>query len=271
MSADSSLAEIQALFWEAITWPTGVEAFLEQASPETRAAFNAIFAETPEFSRVERVDVYAQAYFWRLFGVLREGFPAVEWAVGAEAFHNLVTDYVLQRPSVHPNLQRLGERFPSFVAEGEPGRARPWIVALAQLEWTRDELLTVADQRVVSVEALAHRAPETFARLQFVLADPVRILTFAYDGAGLWQAFHAGEDPPASQPPPRQPHYALVWRQGLRVYHRKLAAPEARALKALGRGEPFEVIAGHADEPAAAATWLARWLGDGLIATIRDP
>lgn len=261
-----SLVETQALFWEAITWPTGVEDFLKQASPDKRAAFESVFAETPEFSRAERVNVYAEAYFWRLYGVLRDGFPAVEWAVGSQVFHNLVTDFVLQRPSVHPNLQRLGERFPSFVAEGEPGRARPWIVALAQLEWTRDALLTVPDQPIISAQALANRAAESFPGLQFVLADAVRILTFAYDAAGLWQAFSAGEEPPGTQPSPRQPFYALVWRNRLRVYHRKLGSAEARALQLLGRGERFEAIAGHAEDPATAAGWLGRWLEDGLIA-----
>lgn len=263
-----SLLETQSLFWQAITWPTGVDAFLAQASDEQRAAFERVFAETPEFSRVERVNVYAEAYFWRLYGVLKEGFPAVEWAVGPETFHNLVTDFVLQRPSVHPNLQRLGERFPSFVAEGDPGRARPWIVALAQLEWTRDELLTVPDQPVISAQALARRAPESFPGLQFVLADAVRILTFAYDGAGIWQQFMAGDSAPSEQPSPRQPFFALVWRKGLRVHHRKLGATEARALRALGAGEPFESIASHAQDPGDAASWLARWLADGLIAGV---
>ena len=57
-----TLAELQELFVRAVAWPTGVADFLAQADAETVAAFHGAFAETVAFSRVERIDVYAEYY-----------------------------------------------------------------------------------------------------------------------------------------------------------------------------------------------------------------
>ena len=125
-----SLRETQELFWRAITHPTGVTDFLESADETTRRAFEAIFAETPEFSRRERVDVYADGYFHRLHGVLADQFEVGRHLLGADRFNDLVTDYLLAHPSDDPDIRRIGARFPAFArahafAEAVPALARP--------------------------------------------------------------------------------------------------------------------------------------------------
>src|SRR5690606_17291571 len=57
-----ALAETQALMWRAISFPTGVADMLAAASSTVRDRYAAMFAETPGFTRVERLSVYANDY-----------------------------------------------------------------------------------------------------------------------------------------------------------------------------------------------------------------
>ncbi|MBL8946584.1 MAG: putative DNA-binding domain-containing protein, partial [Myxococcales bacterium] len=117
-----SLAELealQALFSRAIVHPEGIDAFLAEADPATRAAFDAAFDGTAEFDARLRMGVYADAYFWRLHDVLLDHFSLVAWILGPAGFRNLATDYVLQRPSEDPDVRRFGARLPAFLG-GHP-------------------------------------------------------------------------------------------------------------------------------------------------------
>src|SRR5690606_34072912 len=64
------LADIQALFWEAIRHPTGVAEFLANATDETRERFERVFIGDAQLGAIERLEIYANAYYWRLHGVL---------------------------------------------------------------------------------------------------------------------------------------------------------------------------------------------------------
>ena len=53
-----------------------------------------VIASGGRLDPVQRLDIYANMYFWRLLDILRGDFSAVVAAVGEDAFHNLVTDYL---------------------------------------------------------------------------------------------------------------------------------------------------------------------------------
>ena len=54
---------------------------------------------------VSRLEIYANAYFYRVLDVLREDYPALSRHLGEELFHDLVTSYLLVEPSRHPSLR----------------------------------------------------------------------------------------------------------------------------------------------------------------------
>jgi hypothetical protein len=258
-----SLADSQALLWRAITWPTGVDAFLREADEATRAAFASTFADSPEFARAARVGVYADAYFWRLLGVLRDHFGLTAWLCGPAHFHDLVTDYVLQRPSIDPDVRRFGERFAGFIAGHREGVRIPGLAELAAIEWAMVRALDVAQEQPQLAEQLRALAAEAWPSLRLCAVHSAALLPSTLPFSMLWAA-HDREPSPTEPPSPVDAHAVLVWRQGLDVVHRVPAPDEAAALaRVLGGIEFAELCADH-DAPTVVA-WLQRWLADELL------
>src|SRR6476620_8270809 len=97
-----TLREIEERFFALITAPEGVE--------KTLAARGLPRAHVEEFVRsdaLRRLDVYANMYFFRLLEVLEDDYPSLRAALGAEAFHNLVTDYLQRHASTHPSVRHV--------------------------------------------------------------------------------------------------------------------------------------------------------------------
>jgi len=65
----------------------------------------------------ERLRVYANAYFARVHDVLREDYPALHAAIGADAFHDLAKLYLLAHPSRSFSLRFAGARLPERESE----------------------------------------------------------------------------------------------------------------------------------------------------------
>lgn len=268
------LRELQRLFWRAITWPTGVDDFLAQADPATRRAFDETFRGTPSLSAAARVNVYAESYYWRLEGVLRDQFRVAAWACGDVDFHDLCTDYVLDRPSTSGDVRRVGEAFPAFV-RAHPIAARvPGIDDVVAIEWSAVVAIDAPDVATMREEDLAAVPLSAWPTMRLFAAPGVAIHATRLPYASMWRARQAGEPSPSPAPAPASPpQHVLVWRSGLEVFHRTALAAEARALAILVQGGAFaDVCTAAADEeaspvePAHVVGWLRRWLADGLVA-----
>lgn len=272
------LREDQELFWRVMTWPTGVDAFLTQADPATKAAFERTFRSSSNFDRTERMGVYAEAYFWRLFEVLRDGYPALAFAMGEVDFRNLITDYVLECPPEAPALRKLGDRLVDFVDAHRTSEGRPWLVEVARLDYWRYALLDSPNHPVVTRSQLAAYSIDQWPGLRFK-PGPLRLLRSHYDVPAVWlQSREEGTSPSEPRPPPGDPEsefFQLVWRKGFAVVHRSLTAAEAGALESMERGSSFFEITAHAElddggraDPSQVVGWLQDWLDAGLIAEV---
>ena len=63
----------------------------------------------------ERLELYAQQYWWRLLRVMRADFKRVRLFLGDEVFSEVVTAYLVQHPSTYPQLKLLGRSFALFI------------------------------------------------------------------------------------------------------------------------------------------------------------
>lgn len=255
----------------------------------------------------ERLAVYAFMYRARFVEALESQFPRLAVALGAEAFAELVAAYVADRPSRHPSLRELGRDLPDWLASNRaanPG-GRPALAALAALEWARLDVFDLADEPVVTLEALRVFPPERFAELPLTLIDAHRFVEVGEGTEALWDALgsESGAAPSdlnvssaavssaasgaASFASPGGASSAafpavfsvapgavlLVWRQGIAVYHRAVAPDEREALALVASGTQFGVVCeglatAHGEEAAAARAfaWLSTWIADGLLA-----
>ncbi len=222
-----------------------------------------------------RLEIYANAYFHRILGVLSEDFPALRGALGVDAFHDLVTSYLLVEPSRHPSLRYVGMRLPSFISSHDAAsgiRARsPWAADLAAFEWARVDVFDARDGPVLRREGLAALAPEEFGWLVLRRGPWTQMRCFEYRVDRLWKMATRG-DPFAIEDTTHSTR-VLVWRKHETVSHRRIEPLEEAALRLSSPGIRFAALCewaagevGDSEAPRQAATWLEQWVADGLLA-----
>jgi hypothetical protein len=273
----SELRREQALWWRAITWPTGIDDFLAQADAATREAFAATFVGDEALDARRRMSVYAESYFWRLAEVLREQYRVLAWLLGAARFHDFVTDLVWQRPSQSPDVRRFGAGLPDFLAEHPLEAAHGGLCELARVERAIVEAIDVPDEPSVGRAELQAVPVEAWPALRLRAAGHVRVLATRRSYPRAFAAWKAEEPSPEPVPalPDDGPFHVLVWRRQLEVFHRALEPAAAATLRAALQGGTFEAMCDAALEvdpgldPGAVVGWLARWLDDGLFTALR--
>jgi hypothetical protein len=270
-----SLEETQRLFLRAITWPTGVGDFLDRADGETRAAFERTFGESAELGRVARLDIYANAYFYRLLDALKDMFPRLAALAGDTAFHDLITDYLLAHPPARPDLRHAGDALPGFVASHALGRELPPAADVARVERALNHALDAPQGGQVERAALAIIEPTAWPNLTFELSVPSSLVAAQWDVAEVARRL-VGEGREAALALERagEPLWFLVGRRGFGAYFRRLGPAEATALRALQEGYDFgracELVArAHpGTELADIARDLMRWVDHGVVARV---
>jgi len=226
------------------------------------------------FNETATTEIYANAYFHRILGVLSSDYPALQQALGRDPFNDLVTSYLLVAPSRHPSLRYAGSRLADFLsshaaAAGIRARA-PWAFELAVFEWARVDVFDVADGAVLTRASLASLAPEEFGALSLRLGPWARLRSFEYPVDHIWAAANRGEE--INPDEAASTTNALVWRKEEAVRHRRVEQREDAALALVCRGIRFDELCewaateiGESEAPAQAAVWLGQWVADGLL------
>jgi hypothetical protein len=279
-----SLDRLQRRFWRLITAPEGVTdglAAVVRDDPGAAPVTGWIAAKDEETAR-ERLDVYANMYFFRLLEALESDLPKVADLLGHDAFHNLIVDYLLVHPSTNPSLRHAGRHMPEFLAQHQVTTSRPDLPDIARLDLARNDVFDAADSAALDGQRLATLAPEAWPRLRFRIAPAVRWLRLRASVVPTWRALSDGEVPPE---PSDDLGGCVIWRSRAsgtedQVWHRASPLTELAALDAVQGEAPFESIceifaaelpappkdAAEAAQPALAA--LVRWVADGLLSSV---
>jgi len=187
MRAEPSLREVQARFYELVTAPEGVARALA-ARGELPADLERLIMSANALSAVDRLDIYANMYFYRILDVLRGDYPKLLAVVGDAAFHNVATDYLLACRPADPSLRNAGDRLPGFVRTHALGLERPWLADLAALERQRIEVFDARDADPLTLERLRTLAPDAFAQLSIRLIPAHALLRVEHAVEDVWQA-----------------------------------------------------------------------------------
>lgn len=275
MARPSQLAATQRRLRRLIVAPSGVAAAIDElGASEARELSRHVLGDS-RLSAAERLEVYANAYFYRIRDCLAEDFCALRTGLGAELFHDLVTAYLIAHPPRHPSLRFAGDRLAGFLGgarAAEPFRRRlPWAGDLARLEWAIVDAFDAADSAPLSRERLARIAPEDWATLRFDFQEAYALLVLDWPVHHCRRAFDGGEPPLAPALAPERTSIC-IWRDCEQVRYRAVEEREARALELAAHGEPFGLLCeqlaaevGDGEAPALAAALLARWQADGLL------
>jgi hypothetical protein len=277
-----ALPALQAQLQRLITEPEGVEASLAAAGAAGGPGLAELVHGDRAIPPAARVAVYANAFFARLHGCLREDFGALARALGPAAFHDLVKTYLMVHPPRHPSLRHAGAHLADHLS-AEPfaeifSRRCSYAADLARLEWAIAEVFYAADVKPLARGDLAAIAPGGFAALRFEMAPALRLLACGWPVHRVRERFEREDDGAAWDAAPDltpEPTWLCVFRPAEQVRYRALDRLEHTALAAACAGEPFDAICerlvaevGDAHAAPRAAAFLASWVGDGLIVRV---
>jgi hypothetical protein len=230
---------------------------------------------------VRGVNVYNNAYFFRLRDVMAEATPALLHAIGSDVYTQMALGYFAAHPSTSYNVKYLGAHLADYLRgcdESWHGDLDNDVLAdLAALEIARFDIFDELDgDAAVGVEALAAVPPEQWSDARFTFRPAMRVLDTTHDVWDLWQA---GENGDEQLPlPAREAEALLVYRTDDGVFHERLTAEGRRLIGALAGGATFqagctaycggEMDGGDDEAVQQAVALLAQWLGCGLISAI---
>jgi hypothetical protein len=291
MSADPhNLDQLQRWMLAAITHPFGTEAGL--ASDAARQAIDVapddveqVVARSRALSSVERLDVYANAYYARLLECLRAEFPVLSRTVGESAFDQFSLGYLQRYPSRSYTLGRLGASFAQHLAETRPegdGSAEGpgWpelLVDLARLEWAVNEVFDGPGSeklRPVTAAQLAAVGPQRWPRARLQGAPCLRLMEFRFPVSGYFSAVRRGQTP---APPQAAPSWLALTRREYIVRRHDLTRAQFLVLGALLDGRTVEEAVAEGAPQAEGEmeryasdlrAWFADWAAEGFFVGI---
>jgi len=268
----AGLKRLQEILYRLITAPNGVAEGLAHETGLPAGGIAAIIAGDERMTPAERVEIYANGYFYRLLDVLKEDFPATLAVAGADHFHNLVTGYLIDFPPTEPSIYFAGRNFAAYLST-HPMRERwPFLAELAQLERTTLESFHAADAHPLDADAMRETPVAEWPALAMRTHPATRLVESKWR---VDEVLRAVEDGNEWRVPKREAVTIVVWRRDARVFYRAAEPGEREALRMASatEGTTFaaicEAIAAGAGEGQDAAALinrlLARWLLDGLL------
>ncbi|HEX3658863.1 MAG TPA: DNA-binding domain-containing protein [Pirellulales bacterium] len=294
MQPSPNLGQIQRWLQAVITHPGGVGEGIESDEAQQEVTLTPddverLILPSRQLSSLERLGIYANAYYARLIECFHEEFPALLHALGEETFDAFVFGYLQTYPSRSYTLGDLSADFPGFLAETRPAgdesdsSEADWadfLVDLATLERAYSEAFDgPGDEHEpgLDVNQLAAITPDRLADVVLVPAASLRLMTLRSPVQEYISGIRHKTDP---LPPPAQPTWLALWRRDYSVRREAITECQHALLQAIlaGRplGEAIAVAASLAPDDADTLAgelnaWFSHWATAGFFRQARLP
>src|ERR1700693_6325836 len=152
-----NLRELQTLLLHRITDPEGTK----ESSGEKRGLLPGLLELVhgdEQLSAFGRLEIYANAYFYRLLESLGEDFPATQAILEEDNFAALVRGYLREHPPTEPSIVYAGLYLADFLNDHPFAERWPFIADLARLERAVLDVFHAADAPALGLETL-HAVP----------------------------------------------------------------------------------------------------------------
>lgn len=267
------LKDTQKLLYRLIAAPNGVAEGLAHERALPRGGLDAIIGGDARMAAVERLDIYANMYFYRLLEILTNDFPGVTAAVGADNFHNIVTGYLIERPPTEPSVFWAGRHLADFLRTHPILREFPYLADLAALERAIVEVFCARDMAALDAAAMRAIPPARWPSVRMRAVAAFQVIESDWRVAPILRAVEGGRKFKALR---QDASRILVWRPRTKVFYREIDPVEAGAIAKLRRGATFGALcaaisrtlgdsASGRDPVVAINSILARWLRDGIV------
>jgi hypothetical protein len=262
------LEQIQELLHRLITAPSGVADALSHDAT-AKEQLEKVVAGDERLSSTERVDVYANMYFYRILDALKEDFPATVAVIGPENFHNLITDFLIAFPPTEPSIFFAGRNLAEFCQTHRLRKTWPFLADLVVVERALIEVFHAPDSPPLTAASLRELDPERWSALELRTIGAMQLVACGFNVVPLIRAVAEAMawSPPAAVSTP-----ILVWRKRNKVFYRELNSPEDQALELLRSGIKFaelceQVATSDESEDSSQLIFemLQRWVDDELL------
>jgi Putative DNA-binding domain len=270
-TATRSLAELQTVFFQAITTPQAAPLHLDE-----RAAAALLTASATLTAR-ERLELYRDGYHARLIECLADDYPALQHALGEAEFESLCRDYIVARPSLGPNLNVYGRHMPEF-CRSYAHVDSAFLSELAALEWAIARAVHAAGGAALQPADLADVAPDVWPHVKLIVNPALAVLTGQYPVNAYFQAWRAGESPAIPAP---SPSVVAVYRTGRSVWRLPLNSGMAQLLALLAAGKPLAdatltvtaqlTLDGETEAVNLVTRWFSTAVSSGLFSGLELP
>lgn len=147
LSVPPSLLEMQQWFAKIVASPireTG-EYRLPLYEKQLSESIEKRISPGPRLSAEQRIGIYNQQYWFRLFVLLQDSYPTLLRLFGHQDFNHLIAEPYLQKyfPD-HWSLSFLGSRLPRWIEEEYQEEDKSLILAAAQLDEVHERLFLFA-------------------------------------------------------------------------------------------------------------------------------
>lgn len=250
------------MLWKLITAPEGVEKGLRTFGLRTLP-----IRGNGDLLPHERLDIYANMYFYRIRDSLKNDFPALVKLLGETGFHNLVTSYLAKNPPTHFSLRYAGQNLPRFLRSLKQTRKDPFSADLAEFEWDLLSSFDAADSPALTIEELKRIPLEQWEKVVFKTNPSFIFKKFQWPVDQIRPRLLAGKKPGTIE---KKPVYLSIWRQNYKVHHRPVMDKfEQKSLLMIRKGKNFgelceatAKLTGSDDAPLAMARLLSKWVGN---------
>jgi hypothetical protein len=272
---NQSLKNVQRWMQSVITHPVGVEAGLAAPAAQSHLeilpdAVEQIIEPSPRQSSVERLAVYANAYYARLIECLQTEFPIFHQTIGDDVFSGFAVEYLQHHPSQSYTLGELGKKFVDYLNETRPAASdsaanfSDFLIDLAQLERTISEVFDgpgCEKSTFLRPEDLLTISPDRWPQARLNTAPCLRLLALRFP---LNDYFTARKNGLEASLPPRENSWIAITRRDYIVRRYPLSRAQFALLNQLQQGASVgEAIAAatevYPDNLESLATAIQNW------------
>ena len=237
------------------------DAVMQPAAPSA-AALDWI-REKPHFPAAKQLQVYRNAYRWRLHDVVTTDYPVLQHYLGEKQFSALLHGFIDQVAPNHFNVARYAAGLPAYA------RTYAGVDAVAQeictLETAIAQLADGTESTALTPQHLAAIAPEQLMQQQLLPRYALQLFAFEYAIDDYYRAVKEGV---ADTQPIAIPSWLAVFRHEDVVWRMALSTSEYTLLSQLFAGVRVGDVLDdpqHALQEEDVTHYFSRWMRNGLL------
>ncbi len=228
-----------------------------------------------DFAPQEQLNVYVNAYRWRLQDVVAEDYPVLKHYLGEDDFNALIAAFVEREVPSHFNIGRFALQLPAFIRSFRPNDV--FAHELCELE-TAVAQLADPEESPALTEADVHKL--TPVQLLSAVLVPRTALQLQTSRFAVNEYYGSVMDEAALASPVSRATWLVIYRHDDRVWRMELEQLEYQLLESLISGLPVGVALEHlqAYEPAMNSSveltthishWFSRWMRNGVLSRVK--